>query len=256
MGRMSSSSFNPMALENRRVLVTGATSGVGQAVAVLLSHLGATVVCAGRDQKRLEQTMACLAGGGHTQSSYDLGNLSGISDWLATLGPLHGLVHAAGVQSVVPVRMLTPEKWRMVLLVNTEAALALAKAFLDRRVYAGEHGSIVFLSSVMGRVGTPGRVAYSLSKGALDGLTRSLALELAPRKIRVNCVAPAFVRTRMFDEMFKLWTDEQRAQVERLHPLGIGQPEDVAHAVAFLLADTGKWITGSVMVVDGGYTAQ
>lgn len=252
--------YNPLDLSDRRILVTGASSGIGQAVAVLLSRLGAKVVCTGRNAERLQKTLVLLEGDGHSARPYDLKNIAEIPQWLESIvssfGLLHGLVHAAGVQATLPIKLLTLEKWREVFLVNTEAALALAKGIQERKVYAGEKGSIVFISSVMGQVGVPGRVAYSLSKGALNGMTRSLALELAPKHIRVNCVAPAFVRTPMYDEMEKIWNDEQRLQIEALHPLGLGQPEDVAHAVAFLLADTGRWITGTIMVVDGGYTAQ
>jgi NAD(P)-dependent dehydrogenase (short-subunit alcohol dehydrogenase family) len=116
-------------------------------------------------------------------------------------------------------------------------------------------GSIVFISSVMASVGAPGAAAYSLSKAALHGLARSLALELAPVQIRVNCVAPGFVQTPMFDRMASSWDAEQRARVGADHPLGLGAPLDVAHSVAFLLADTARWITGTVLTVDGGYTA-
>jgi len=142
-----------------------------------------------------------------------------------------------------------------VLRLNVLAAVALVKGFRHRHVIAENGGSAVLISSVMGLVGAPGCVAYSLSKAAVHGAVRSLALELAGERIRVNSVAPACVATPMFDEMAKLWSDDQRARVSAMHPLGIGQPEDVANAVAFLLADTGRWITGTVLVVDGGYTA-
>lgn len=108
----------------------------------------------------------------------------------------------------------------------------------------------------MGIVGDKGNAAYAMTKGALNSVTRSLALELASKAIRVNSVAPAFVRTPMYAKTEQAWTPEQRAMVEALHPLGVGQPDDVANAVAFLLADTGRWITGSVLAVDGGYTAR
>jgi NAD(P)-dependent dehydrogenase (short-subunit alcohol dehydrogenase family) len=257
---MSGPTLNPLSLEGRRILVTGASSGLGRATAILASRLGATVVCNGRDGQRLEQTLHQLEGTGHSAQPFDLKAVDGIAAWLESIatsvGPLHGLVHAAGVQSVLPLHLASPARWKDALLVNVETAIALAKAFQGRRVYAGDHGSMVFLSSVMGQVGAPGRVLYSLGKGAVEAMMRSLALELAPRKIRVNCVAPAFVKTAMLDEMAKVWTDEQRTQVERLHPLGLGEPDDVAGAVAFLLADTGRWVTGTVLRVDGGYSAQ
>jgi NAD(P)-dependent dehydrogenase (short-subunit alcohol dehydrogenase family) len=108
----------------------------------------------------------------------------------------------------------------------------------------------------MGRVGSPASVGYSLSKGAIDAMTRSLALEYARKGIRVNAVAPGFVQTPMFEKTRTTWTKEQENRVEQLHPLGLGRPEDIANAIAFLLADASRWITGTVLVVDGGYTAQ
>lgn len=212
------------------------------------------------DPRGLEETAATLTPGPHRPLCTDLRRVedagSLLTDAVAKVGPLHGLVHAAGIQQVAPARMLEPGIWRDIFAVNTESALALAKGFHSKRTYAGEHGAIVFISSVMGIVGTPGAIAYSMSKAALHGMTKSLALEFAARRIRVNCVAPSFVRTPLFAKTERLWTEEQRKAVEAQHPLGFGEPEDVANAVAFLLADTGRWITGTTLVVDGGYLAQ
>jgi NAD(P)-dependent dehydrogenase (short-subunit alcohol dehydrogenase family) len=143
-----------------------------------------------------------------------------------------------------------------VFLINTEAALVLTQAFNSRKIYSGDNGSVVFISSVMARVGSPAASAYSMTKSALEGMARSLALELAPRRIRVNCVAPGFVRTPLFERVEQQRDSDYRARVEALHPLGLGQPEDIAHAAAFLLSDAARWITGTVLVADGGYTAQ
>lgn len=241
-------------------MVTGAASGIGRAIAVLLSELGAQVACVDMDETGLQETDKLLCGTGHSLQTRDLRDIAGIGPWFIetaeTGGLFHGFVHAAGIPARMPLRALTPEVWRNVLLINTEAALALSKAFSGRRVFAGDSGSIVFISSVMAQVGAAASAAYSLSKAALDGMARSLAVELAGRKIRVNCVAPSFVRTAMFAKMEESWDKEQIAQVEALHPLGIGSPEDVANAVAFLLGNAAKWITGTVLVVDGGYLCQ
>jgi NAD(P)-dependent dehydrogenase (short-subunit alcohol dehydrogenase family) len=257
---MGVSPWNPMDLAGRRFLVTGAASGIGRATSVLLSCLGARVACTDIDRSGLEETQSLLKGEGHCLLGHDLKDLDGIAGWLGSMvqgfGTIHGFVHAAGIPAPWPIKSLSVEAWREVFLVNTEAALALTKNFQRSKVYAGENGSIVFISSVMGQVGSSAAAVYSMTKAALDGMARSLALELASRKIRVNCVAPAYVRTPMFERIEKLWDKEQKAAVEALHPLGIGRPEDIANAAAFLLADTARWITGTVLVVDGGYTAQ
>ena len=240
--------LNPLSLRGRRVLVTGAASGIGFATCALLSRLGARVVAADVDNSGLVEVERELSGEGHAFLRRDLRDVESIPSWMEEVasagGRLSGVVHAAGLRSIQPVR-----------LVNTEAALALAKGFQSRKVIGPSGGSLVFISSVMACAGSPGAAAYSLSKAALHGLGRTLAIELAPRNIRVNSVAPGFVKTPMFERVSAMWNAEQRARVEADHPLGLGTPNDVANACAFLLADTGRWITGSVLMVDGGYTA-
>ena len=253
--------FNPLDLADRHYLVTGASSGIGRSTALLLHRLGARLALIDRDEAGLVE-LATALGDDHGIRTYcaDLADIAVIQELVercvGAAGLLHGVVHCAGIQSIAPVRSLQVEVWRRIFAVNTEAALALGKAMAGRKVYAGGHGALVFISSVMASVGSPGAISYSMSKAALEGMARSLALELAGRRIRVNCIAPGFVQTPMFERTEQMWDADQRAAVERQHPLGFGQPEDVANAVAFLLADTGRWITGSVLHVDGGYLAQ
>jgi len=250
-----------MALTGRTFLVTGAASGIGRATSVLLSRLGARVACLDIDEEGLAETRRLLeSGDAHNFQVGDLKDLNNIAGWLSecvkSLGPLHGFVHAAGLPAPWPLRGLSASMWNDVRLINTEAALILTKEFHGRKIYAGDHGSVVFISSVMARVGSPAAAVYSMTKSALEGMARSLAMELAPRGIRVNCVAPGFVRTPMLGRMEALQEPGYAARLEALHPLGLGQPEDVANAAAFLLGDAARWITGTVVVVDGGYTAQ
>ena len=138
---------------------------------------------------------------------------------------------------------------------NVYSAIILARGFCQKNCFV-PGGSIVFISSIMGLVSKPGISLYSVCKSGLRGLSQSLALELAPDRIRVNCIAPAFVQTDMLNRLRETLPPEQFQALEQAHPLGFGTPRDVAHAVAFLLAGTGRWITGTTMVVDGGYSAQ
>lgn len=252
--------INPMALNGKRILVTGGSSGIGRETAVILSRLGAKVVIAGRNRVHLSATLELLDNEGHAAESVDLSELENIPEWLEHVatanGPLDGLVHSAGLQIMKPLRALTDVDVESLMKINLLAAINLAKGFRKRGVVGPEGGSIVFVASVMGLVGSPGQSLYSATKGALIAMSRSLALELARERIRVNCVAPAMVRTEMMDKMFQSLLPQQVATIEQMHPLGLGLPSDVAHSIAFLLADSGRWITGTTLAVDGGYTAQ
>lgn len=249
----------PMSLSGRTVLVTGASSGIGRATAILLSRLGARVVISGRREDALSETLSSMAGSGHLSEAFDLADTGALAAWMESLagrcGPFGGLAHCAGVQALRPLKLMNPELTEEMLRVNVTSSLMLARSF-SRRGVNDSGGAIVFVSSVMGAVGSAGRSAYCASKGALHGLTKALSLELAREKIRVNCVAPGFVRTESLERTRALVGEEGMKQIGDMHPLGFGEPDDVANAVAFLLAETGRWITGSVLFVDGGFTAQ
>lgn len=250
--------INPLNLTGERILVTGASSGIGRATAILLSQLGASVVITGRDGARLDQTRGQLAGAGHVVEPFDLAAVDTIPAWMLKLaaqsGPLSGLVHCAGITTRLPIRIQTAEQADRVMRTNWSAAWLLAKGFRQPRVRTGS-GSVVFISSVVGVVGQPALSAYASSKGALLALTKALAMELAPEKIRVNAVVPGYVRTEMAESLEKILTADQVEAIRRMHPLGLGTAQDIASAVAFLLAETGRWITGTALTVDGGYTA-
>lgn len=250
---------NPMDLRGRAFLVTGASSGIGRETAILLSRLGARLALVGRSTTRLEETRAALEGDGHEMAPFDLCNGDDIPSWLkgiaSRMGTLDGLVHAAGIQNLLPLKIIESRDVHSMMQVNVTAAVLLAKGYRQKGVHS-ERGSIVLLSSIMGLTGEAGRSLYSACKGAIVALTRSLALELARENIRVNNVAPAYVETPMFDAARNQMGREQFEKLVAAHPLGIGRPLDVAYAIAYLLGDTGVWVTGTTLVVDGGYTAR
>lgn len=246
-------------IQGRRYLVTGASSGIGRVTATLLSKLGARLTLVGRSEERLLETKQMLEGSEHVVEPMDLSQASKIPSWMKHIakesGAFSGVVHSAGIQGVAPVRFLKDDDFTHMMNVNVNSAVQLAKGFRQKGVL-GESGSLVFISSVVGIVGQAGIASYSASKGAINSLTRCLALEFAPESIRVNCVAPGIVNTEMTENLKSKLGDDQFQSARDMHPLGIGDPEDVANAVVFLLSRTAKWITGSTLVVDGGYTAK
>jgi NAD(P)-dependent dehydrogenase (short-subunit alcohol dehydrogenase family) len=244
-------------LNGRNIMVTGASSGIGQSCAVLLSQLGATVILVARDENKLHQTLGKMTGQGHQYYSFDLTKLEQYGDLFANssrCGKLDGLVHAAGVGPAIPLQVLSLEMMSVVMTINYYAFLELTKWFSRKKCSNG--GSVVGISSVSGVVGWQGVSLYGGSKAAMDSSVRSLAIELATKKIRVNSVVPSNIRTPMLDEMLSVGGDEAETAIRSKQPLGIGEPIDVANAVAFLLSDAAKFITGTSLVVDGGYLAQ
>lgn len=250
--------FNPLSLEGRTVLVTGATSGIGRATAIYLSRLGARVVASGRNPERLEAVLSDLAGEGHAGRIFDLADLDAIVPWLKALcaehGPLNGIAHCAGVQATRPIQAIKPDFVMDVLTQNLGAALMLAQAFRLKACH-GTPASLVYVSSSAALKTAPGNVVYASSKGGIISAVKGLGVELVRDGVRVNAVAPAMVDTPMSDQFRTILSEENFKRVVDMHPLGLGQPDDVAAAIAFLLADTSRWITGSVLCVDGGFLA-
>ena len=247
-------------LKGKHIMVSGVSSGIGRAAAVLLSRLGAEVTGLGRDRERLEETRGMMQEGEHVMRCIDLADssaLQGLMDELRTMGlRFDGLVHAAGISGTLPLQVISEDKMTHFIETNIMATMRLTQAISKKSVFAPEGGSIVWISSVMAHAGESGKSLYALTKGALTAASRSLAVELAPRKIRVNCIAPGVVETPMVANAYYSQDEDMLKRVRSLHPLGLGTPEDVAHAAAFLVSPVSSWITGTTLVVDGGYLAR
>ena len=250
---------NPLTLESRHYLITGAASGIGRATAVYLSHLGARLLLADMNKEELEKTRT-LCNQQDTIICIDLTETEQLKESILSdvehNGKLNGFVHCAGLPYIAPLKAITEETSLKIFKINTYAGLELAKLFINKKIYAGEHGSIVFISSVYGLVGSAANVGYAMTKGAIQSATKALAVELAPKKIRVNCIAPGFVKTEMGNSINHNFDDDYSRLIENLHPLGWGSPEDIAAGVAYLFSDMSKWVTGTIMSIDGGFTAQ
>lgn len=246
-------------LSNKFFIVTGASSGIGRETSILLSKLGAKLLLIDINEIGLLKTKENCPNEAiplilDLTDSVTLKNK--IIDLVKEHGKLDGVAHIAGKPSIVPLKSISQNSATDIFHLNTYSAIDLAKIFVNHNVFSGLSGSIVFISSVYGLVGSSANVAYSSSKAALHGVTKSLSIELAPKKIRVNCIAPGFIKTEMMANNKDKFNEEYLSKLEMMHPLGLGEAIDISYMIVFLLSDLSKWMTGSILSLDGGFTAQ
>lgn len=251
---------NNLNLNNKNIIITGASSGIGRQCAITFSQFGANIILVARNKEKLEQTFNKLNKGNHITFAQDLTEYDKLEEIInisvGKIGRISGFVHSAGIEMILPLKGMQPSYYEKMFAINVIAGFEIAK-IISKKKYLDEKGaSFVFISSIMGILGQPGRIGYCSSKGALISGIKAMALELAKKNIRVNCVLPGVVKTEMSNEMFKRLSEESKKEIIDMHPLGLGIPEDIANTSAFLLSNASRWMTGSNLIVDGGYSAK
>ena len=247
--------FNPFSLQGKRILVTGASSGLGYEIAISCARMGAEILATGRDPIRLAKTLQDLKAISdlpHRLVAADLTVSEEREALVASIeDKLDGVAHCAGVSRLCPVRMFSETFLREMQAINVDAPMMLTQGLLKRNRMA-PHSSILFIASIAAHIGVAGTAAYSGNKAALIGMARCLAIEVVKHGIRVNCLSPALVDTPMIYGVGSGpgYIENQRSA----YPLGFGKPQDVANAAIFMLSGASAWITATTLVMDGGLT--
>lgn len=244
--------YNPFSLEGKTILITGGSSGIGKAIAIECSKLGARVIIVARNEEKLRNTLSLLEGEGHRYVVCDLNDLNAVERMVFELPAVNGVVNNAGFTRLAPIPFVQDDMLKDILQTNTIAPIMITKLLLKKKKVT-KGASFVFTNSVagLGKV-TFGNTMYASSKGALTAFVQGAAKELAPKGIRLNAVCPGMVETEIMQ--FGTVSEEQMEKDRMAYPLKrYGKPEEIAWAVIYLLSDASSWVTGTNLIIDGGF---
>ena len=243
-----------MDLNGKHILVTGASSGIGRQVAIDAAMQGAILTITGRNLAELKSTLSQLKENNHTIIDSDLTKQDEIKKLSSSLNPLDGIVHCAGIVKPVPAKFINQVQIEEVFAINFTSVVLLNAQLLQQKKI-NNNASIVLISTISTLHPYFGGGIYIASKAALEGYGRTLALELASKKIRVNILQPALVKTAIYQSTIEAaFSEEEMKKYENQYPLGIGETDDISNAVCYLLSQKSKWITGTCIPMDGGLT--
>ena len=247
--------MNPFTLEGKTILVTGASSGIGRGIAIECSKIGATVVLNARNEERLKETLSMMEGDHHQTIIADIASQEEIDRLVAGLPVLDGCVLCAGIPQVCLVKHFKRQDIEDIFSVNTFAPIMITSSLVKKKkIHKGS--SVVLVESISGVfVGTKGDVSYNASKAALNGFLKGAALELAGQGIRINAVNPGLVPTNILNLTNEMFAETHHTDIMvESYPLKrYGTPEDIAYGCIYLLSDASSWVTGTNLVIDGGY---
>jgi NAD(P)-dependent dehydrogenase (short-subunit alcohol dehydrogenase family) len=240
-------------VENKSILVTGASSGIGLSIVKLMASSNAKLVLTGRNESKLQKLISNIEGEGHKYFIADLEDDNQLDLLVNNLPKLDGIVFNAGINEFIPIKFISREKSEKIFNTNYFSSLFLLQKILKKKLL-NKQSSLVFISSISSILGVPATALYAASKASINSTVKVLASELSKQKIRVNAINPGIVVTPMLDQ--KNIDINSLMEQEKLYPLGFGTPEDVAHAVKFHLSTNSRWLTGNIMNLDGGLTLQ
>ena len=245
--------YNPFSLKDKTILVTGASSGIGKAIAIECSKMGASVIITARNEQRLHETLLEMVGEQNKSIITDLSIDEDIDRLVNEIPKIDGIVHCAGFTIPKPFNFISKDDVDSVMKVNFTTHVFLTQKLLKTKKI-NKKSSIVFISSISGvYISAVAGSLYSASKGAVNGIVKGMAIELAAKQIRVNSVNPGMIETNIFSS--GTISEDQLTEDKKRYPLKrYGKPEEVAYAVIYLLSDASSWTTGSNILIDGGYT--
>jgi NAD(P)-dependent dehydrogenase (short-subunit alcohol dehydrogenase family) len=245
--------YNPFSLDDKTVFITGASSGIGKAIAIECSKMGASLVITGRNAGRLNETFNQLQGGNHSQIIADLLVEDQTKLLIEKLPLLDGVVYSAGIVTTLPFQFISKEKLIELFLVNFISPTLISQQLLKQKKI-NKNASFVWISSIAGNMcSSPGNSMYSASKSAVNGMVKGMAIDLAPKGIRVNSVNPGVIETTIFSNG-AIDQEQLKNQIIKYPLKRYGYPEEVAFATIYLLSNASAWVTGSHLLIDGGYT--
>lgn len=247
--------MNPFSLEGKTILVTGASSGIGRGIAIACAQMGGKIILNGRDETRLDETQSMLAGDGHQIMVGDLANNDDLQRMADGLPELQGWVNSAGIPKVCPIKYFDRKDVEEIFNVNSISTMLLLSMLVKKKKLK-RGSSVVFISAVTGAfVGSKGDTSYCATKGAVNGFMKGAALELAPQGIRINSINPGLVPTNILNLANDIAGEEHHTEImlERYPMKRLGKPEDIGNGAVYLLSDASSWVTGTNLVIDGGY---
>ena len=247
--------MNPFSLEGKTVLVTGASSGIGRGIAVVCAQMGARLILNGRNEERLKETFSMLESKDHQILVADLSQQEDLQLMADTLPELQGWVNSAGIPKVSTIKHFDRKDVEDIFNVNVVSTMLLLSMLVKKKKLKRD-ASVVFISAVTGAfVGSIGDTSYCATKGAVNGFMKGAALELASQGIRINSINPGLVPTNILNLANDLAGEEHHVEMmlERYPLKRLGTPEDIANGAVYLLSDASSWVTGTNLVIDGGY---